>query len=183
MVNTNGQLYTIEGLAASLILLLTAYLVVNSTSVYTPGDAHISDMQLEVTGSDALNMMDYTPNLTTAGKIPKSPLQEIIEVPNAANQTRFVQMFDNLTNNRTSSGKDRIHFMANFSYVKGSITSPPSGNPVDTTTLLGMTRSLTGGEHAVRVTKWVIADVGVPPGSSASVRKRAVLVEVLLWRD
>jgi len=183
MVNTDGQLYTIEGFAASLILLLTAYLVVNSTSVYTPGDAHISDMQLETIGSDALNMMNYVANTSPDGKLGKSPLQEIIEVPDSANQTRFVEMFDNITNNRTSTSRDRIQFMANYSYVRGSLASPPSGNPVNTTTLLGMTRSLSGGEHAVRVTKWVIADVGNPPGTSASIRKRAVLVEVLLWRD
>jgi hypothetical protein len=183
MVNADGQLYTIEGFAASLILLLTAYLVVNSTSVYTPGDAHISDMQLETIGSDALNMMNYVANTSPDGKIGKSPLQKIVEFPDSANQTLFMVMFDNITNNRTSSSKDRIHFTANYSYVRGSLASPPSGNPVDTTTHLGKTRSLTGGEHAVRVTKWVIADVGDPPGSGASVRKRAVLVEVLLWRD
>ena len=45
MVNADGQLYTIEGIAAGLMLLMTAYIVVNSTSVYTPGDTHISDMQ------------------------------------------------------------------------------------------------------------------------------------------
>ncbi len=47
MVNSDGQLYTIEGVAAGLIMLFTAYLVVDATSVYTPGDTHISDMQLE----------------------------------------------------------------------------------------------------------------------------------------
>jgi len=180
MVNAGGQLYTIEGLAASLILLLTAFLVVNSTSVYTPGDAHINDMQLEVTGSDALAMMDYAVNTTPTGMIAKSPLREIIEVPTTANKTRFFEMFDNITNNKTS-GRDRIQFVANLSYAKGTALAP--SNVVNTTTQLAKSRSLTGGEHAVRVTRWVIADVGDPPGNMASVRTRAVLMEVFLWRD
>ncbi len=57
MKNSDGQLYTIEGFAAALIMITTAYLVVNATSVYTAGDTHISDMQLEALGSDALTMM------------------------------------------------------------------------------------------------------------------------------
>jgi hypothetical protein len=44
MKNEGGQLYTIEGFAAALIMLMTAYLVVNATSVYTAGDTHINDM-------------------------------------------------------------------------------------------------------------------------------------------
>ncbi len=58
MKNSDGQLYTIEGFAAALIMLVTAYLVVNATSVYTAGDTHISDMQLEALGTDALKVMD-----------------------------------------------------------------------------------------------------------------------------
>jgi hypothetical protein len=60
--NDRGQLYTIEGFAAGLIMVVTAYLVVNATSVYTAGDTHINDMQLEALGSDALKMMDVAPN-------------------------------------------------------------------------------------------------------------------------
>jgi hypothetical protein len=171
MVNANGQLYTIEGIAAGLILLLTAYIVVNSTSVYTQGDAHISDMQLEVTGSDALKMMAYASNVSPNGEIGKSPLQQIVENGDSA---RFVEMFDNLTNNKTASGKDRIQFMANVSQVRAD-------GSVNTSTPLGMSRSITGGEHAVRVSQWVIVEAKLPEPST--IRKRAELVEVLLWRD
>ena len=45
-------------------MIMTAYLVVNATSVYTAGDTHISDMQLEALGSDALKMMDTPENRT-----------------------------------------------------------------------------------------------------------------------
>jgi hypothetical protein len=171
MVNADGQLYTIEGLAASLILLITAFLVVNSTSVYTQGDAHISDMQLEVTGSDALNMMTYVPNISPGGSVGKSPLQKMVETGDGAG---FVTTFNNIVNNKTASGKDRIQFMANVSYVR------PDGS-VNMSTPLGMTRGLTGGEHAVRVSQWVIVEARIP--EAAQVRKRAELVEVLLWRD
>ncbi|NLM28863.1 MAG: hypothetical protein GX216_00315, partial [Methanomicrobiales archaeon] len=58
MVNDAGQLYTMEGVAAGLIMLLAAYIVVSTTSIYTTGDTHIPDMQLEQLGSDVLAMMD-----------------------------------------------------------------------------------------------------------------------------
>lgn len=169
MVNTDGQLYTIEGIAAGLILLLTAFIVVNSTSVYTLGDTHISDMQLEVMGSDAIAMMNTAPNST----IGKSPLQTIVEQDDSET---FRTMFLNIVNNRTGPDPDRIQFMANVTYVRPdkSINSTP----------LGMTRSLTGGEHTVRVSDWVIVEKQFPDCSAQSCSgKHAVLVEVLLWRD
>ncbi len=46
MVNNSGQLFTIEGIAAGILMLTTAYLVLSTTSVYTPAETHISDMQL-----------------------------------------------------------------------------------------------------------------------------------------
>ena len=58
MVNDTGQLYTMEGVAAGVIMLLAAYIVVSTTSIYTTGDTHIPDMQLEQLGSDVLAMMD-----------------------------------------------------------------------------------------------------------------------------
>ena len=72
--NTAGQLYTIEGIAAGLIMIMTAYLVVSATSVYTAGDTHISDMQLEQLGTDALKVMD-----APVSRGENSLLQDIIE--------------------------------------------------------------------------------------------------------
>jgi hypothetical protein len=46
---------------------------------------------------------------------------------------------------------------------------------------ISASRNLSGGEHAVRVTKWVIVNKQLP-GDSV-VQNRAVLVEVLMWRD
>ncbi|MGB9176164.1 MAG: hypothetical protein WCB46_05440 [Methanoregula sp.] len=176
MVNERGQLYTIEGVAAGLIMLLTAYVVVSSTSVYTPGDAHISDMQLEVVGSDALRMMDIPPNMT----VTKSPLQQILENTSSANDyvdgITFGEMFNSIVNNRTSLSKsDRIQFNASYVYRDETDDSIY-------THYISSSRFLTGGEHPVRVTKWVIIERN-PPSGPIGGPERAVLVEVLLWRD
>jgi len=170
MVRDAAQLYTIEGVSAGLIMILTAFFVVNATTVYTAGDSHISDMQLEILGSDALKMMDMPPN----SSVTKSPLQTIIEPVNPDSET-FKTLFLNLTNNRTDIGPDRIQFTANISYYNiagGTTESLP----------LASSRAITGGEHAVRVTKWVIVNKKLPP-SSGVLQDRAVLVEVLMWRD
>ncbi|MDP3563978.1 MAG: hypothetical protein Q8R70_05765 [Methanoregula sp.] len=168
MVRDSAQLYTIEGVAAGLIMILTAFFVVNATTVYTAGDSHISDMQLEILGSDALKMMD-TP---TNSSVTKSPLQTIIEPVNPDSET-FKTLFLNLTNNRNDIGPDRIQFTANISYYNiaaGTTESLPFAS----------SRTLTGGEHAVRATKWVIVDKALP---GSVTKPRAVLVEVLMWRD
>jgi hypothetical protein len=170
MVNSEGQLYTIEGISAALILLVTAYIVVNSTSVYTPGDTHLSDMQLEVIGSDALTMMDTAPNSTVG----KSPLQNIIEQDDSA---AFNSLFLSTVNAKTGSAPENIQFSANVTYVRpdNSINSTPLGNS---------SRPFTGTEHAVHITKWVMVEKKFPDCTALSCRgKHAVLVEALLWRD
>jgi hypothetical protein len=167
MVNDGGQLYTIEGVAAALIMLLTAYIIVGATSIYTPGDAHISDMQLEVLGSDALKMMDTAPN----SSVTESPLRQIIETDDG---DRFGKTFLNYVNATGYGPKHDIHFSASYTYE----------SPADTTIMsapINSSRLLTGGEHAVRATRWVIVNKKLP--ATAALQNRAVLVEVLLWRD
>jgi len=171
--NDRGQLYTIEGFAAGLIMIITAYLVVNATSVYTAGDTHINDMQLEALGSDALRVMD----IRVSNLSERSLLQEIIEdddiTDNNLNVT-FGTTFSSLVNNRTSSNRDHIQFTANVTYRNGD--KVPSY-------LLNYTRNLSGGEHAVRSTKWVIVNKILPGDVGPTEPEHAVLVEVLLWRD
>jgi len=166
MGNTDGQFYTIEGLAAALIMLLTAYLVVNATSVYTAGDTHISDMQLEALGTDALTVMD-----TNQSRYTMSPLRNIITNGTAADNQTFGTMFGNLINNRTNYGMDHIQYSASYSYRDGTDVKQ---------TFLRASRNLSGGEHAVRATKWVFVNKQL---GSIPVEDRAVLVEVLMWRD
>jgi hypothetical protein len=168
MKNSDGQLYTIEGFAAALIMLITAYMVVNATSVYTAGDTHISDMQLEALGTDALNVMDTNESLRSM-----SPLTTIITYGTPADNLTFGTIFSNLINNRTNTGPDYIQYTASYSYRDTSDNSVKSS-------FINASRNLSGGEHAVRATKWVVVNRTL---SSAMAQNRTVLVEVLMWRD
>ncbi|MFA7199604.1 MAG: hypothetical protein WC093_09970 [Methanoculleus sp.] len=163
MVNDSGQLYTMEGVAAGIIMLLTVYIVISTTSIYTAGDTHIPDMQLEQLGSDVLAMMD-TPN----AKDLKSDLEVFV---NTGNSTDFESTFLNYCNTRTSGATDELHMSANVTYR--------DGNDIKERQFVAPDDSWTGRESAVRVTRWVQLPSANPYGG---VRVRAVLVEVLLWR-
>ena len=166
MLNTDGQLYTIEGFAAALIMIATAYLVVNATSVYTAGDTHINDMQLEALGTDALKVMDIP-----VSRYEHSMMQDIIE---NGNHLAFGSNFSYLINNKTGQNSDHIQYTASYSYRNTTDNSVSSA-------LINSSRKLSGGEHAVRATKWVVVNKQLP--GDITVRDRAVLVEVLMWRD
>lgn len=172
MVGEGAQLYTIEGVAAAMIMLLTAYFVVNATAVYTAGDTHINDMQLEILGKGVLDMMDTRPN----GTVEKSPLRLIIEEDRGDD---FRDAFVAMINNRTVADADRINFAARYYYHNRATVAP--NDPVESYPL-SSSRDLTGGEHAVRATKWVIVTKELP-ADSGFLKDRAVLVEVLVWRD
>ena len=169
MVNDSGQLYTMEGVAAGIIMLLTVYIVISTTSIYTAGDTHIPDMQLEQLGSDVLAMMD-TPD--TNGT--KSALETFIDTDNG---TDFNSTFLGYCNMLTSGADDDLHMSANVTYRSGDeikehqlVATPDDG-------------SWTGRESAVRVTRWVQLDYqNPPPRDPYGTREQAVLVEVLLWR-
>jgi len=159
MVNDSGQLYTMEGIAAGLVMLLTAYLILSTTSIYTPGDTHIPDMQLEQLGSDVLAMMD-TPDKEGT----KSDLETFI---GTNNDTDFNSTFLRYCNAK-AIGADNLHMSANVTY-RGD------DDQIKEHLLVEPDETWTGRESAVRVTRWVQLD---HYGS----RPRAVLVEVLLWR-
>ena len=169
MTNSDGQLYTIEGFAAALIMILTAYLVVNATSVYTAGDTHISDMQLEALGTYALMTMD-----TNESQLSMSPLTSIIQNGTTADNASFGTKFGSLINNKIQSGSDHIQYTASYSYRN---TMDNSVNRA----FIFASRNLSGGEHSVRATKWVVVNKQLP--GDGSVQNRTVLVEVLMWRD
>jgi hypothetical protein len=184
MKNADGQLYTIEGFAAALIMLMTAYLVINATSVYTAGDTHINDMQLEALGSDALTMMG-----TNSSRLTMSPLESIIVNPGTYPNVTFRTMFLSMVNNRTgvfidanaynvsNSTMDYIQFTANYTCWNMTTNTVNPNNPIS------YSRNLTGGEHTVRATKWMIIDKGAVPFCGTTNTPRAILVEVLMWRD
>ena len=166
MVNDQGQLYTIEGFAAAIIMISTVFLVLNSTTIYTPGDSHISDLQMSQLGHDVLQTMNIPPASSA-----ESSLQQDIE----QNQTAvFSTSFLNGINNRTGSRTDTLQYSASITCRNGNtIVQVPFNS----------SRSLTGGEHAVRVTQWVLVQQTCPPYSGGIPEPRAMLVEVLLWRE
>ncbi len=168
MVSEEGQLYTMEGVAAGIIMLLAAYIAVSTTSIYTTGDTHIPDMQLEQLGSDVLAMMD-TPD--TAGDS-KSDLENFV---NTNNGDEFKKMFLSYCNATTSGDLDNLHMSAVVVYR--------SGGEIREHQFVAPDNTWTGRENAVRVTRWVQLPSGYHgiPGMDTS-RPQAVLVEVLLWR-
>ena len=171
MVNDAGQLYTMEGVAAGIIMLLTAYIVVSTTSVYTTGDTHIPDMQLEQLGSDVLAMMD-TPDVNGD----KSQLVEFVKGGVPQGNTLRDKFLTNCTM-RSGDPDANLHAQVYLSYRRadGSVNTTTLSSPSDP--------GFTGRENAVRVTRWVQLEQN-PSGVSGmgSSRPRAVLVEVLLWR-
>jgi hypothetical protein len=171
MVNDHGILYTIEGLAAGILMITTAYLILSTTSVYTPGDAHITDLQMEQLGNDVLAIMD-----TPLRDGEKSPLQIYIETNN---QSDFRQQFVNLSTRHASAWKDDIKFNASVYFHKngGTIDYYPF------TDLNNISGNLTGSEHMVKVTRRVLVNDTTLMPNGPDDRPQSVLLEVLMWRD
>jgi hypothetical protein len=179
---TWAQLYTIEGFAAALIMVVTAWIVLGTTSIYTPGDTHISDMQLEQLGTDVLQMLD-TPETPDAPGW--SPLQIFINNSDSTGPVLFNDRFISYCNNKTDGRIDNIQYTATIYYRKQTL--PPLPN-VTKHYEFSKSRGLTRGDHAVRVTHWVLMDEGpsppllLPAGDEPDSRPQAVLLEVLLWK-
>ncbi|MBP2146951.1 hypothetical protein J2129_002405 [Methanofollis sp. W23] len=168
MVDDSAQLYTIEGFAAAFIILATAYLISGTTSIYTPGDSHITDMQLEQIGNDVLAVMD-TPTMEDGES-------ELVGYLKDWNTNDFNTTFLNRLNSRTS-GKDTLQFAASISYRDVD-------NVVQNTPFIS-SQTRTGYEQAVRVTRLVTVpeDNPRPEGCPLQNREQVVLLEVLIWRS
>jgi hypothetical protein len=177
MVTDDGILYTIEGVMAGILMITTAYLILSTTSVYTPGETHISDMQLEQLGNDVLAVMDTPPDPIQPGF-----LKKFIEDLNGDGGEKFRIMFLDMTHQKAEfagwSWDETINFNASVYYRKnGDIGSYHFSDS-------GVTGNLTGIEHPVMVTRRVL----VNNASSISThgpdnRNQSVLLEVLMWRD
>ncbi|MDH7510761.1 MAG: hypothetical protein QHH04_06935 [Methanolinea sp.] len=170
MVKTEGQLYTIEGIAASVLVMTTIYLVLNTTTILTPGETHVYDMQLEQLGNDILGVMDFNETWVDNGYgYTKSPLQNYIETNDGPG---FGAHFLNLA--KMTVGKENfadINLNANITYRTGSHINSYNFNH---------TRDYSR-ERAVKITRWVnIDDKHTNPHLEA--RNQTVLLEVLLWR-
>jgi hypothetical protein len=171
MVDNQGQLYTIEGVAAGVLMVVTAYLVISSSSVLTPQDVHIVDMQLEQLGNDALAVLDtpdqYVWNSTEFAN--KSILQRQIE---SNGGSAFGENFSRIINSKGDPAEhDNLKFNATIFYR-------------DEATGIILERPLNGSiyyrENAVKVNRWIfVKPTGHPYLDS---RNQTVLLEVLLWR-
>jgi hypothetical protein len=184
MVRKDAQLYTMEGIAAGLIMLLTTYLVLGSTSVYTPGDTHITDMQLEQVGSDILRVMDTSRNLTNSLQPNRTDLELFV---NSTSSTAFNSTFIGTylcTQNPRPVAKEisaecsDIQVNASIWYVN---KSGSLGTYLLYTPSFGSYSSIGPG---VRVTHWI--HTNWRPGGTGTTDMRTepqeVLVEVLLWK-
>lgn len=171
ITDESGQLFTIEGLVAGLIMLSTAFIVMGSINVYTPGDAHISDMQLKQLGSDALLMMDTPDN---SGE--KSTLRELAEkvssgsIPDAdAARTEFRTVFEDELKKGTGSSVsvDSIRYNATVYYRDIPTDSIKSYS-------LGDNEAEIARQPAISTGRLVLVDSG---------GNRIYRVEVRLWRE
>lgn len=163
MVGDCGSLYTIEGLAAGLLMIATAAIVLQSVSVYTPGDTHIDDMLLEQLGADALAVLDMP--VEPGGET------ELEQFVNGWDKTGFHAAFYPLLRERSFAPDDPVQYAATISYRDGEeVKQLPFTESA----------SYTGYDPAIRVTRWVHLKSGlshpIPPG------EQMVLLEVILWR-
>jgi hypothetical protein len=175
MVSESGQLYTIEGFAAALIMILAAIFVFGSTTVISAGDEHITDMQLEQIANDALAMMD-TP----------------LEINTISNLSEYIQNND----------MDRFHgeFIALIKSTTGATTIPVSDIQYESTVYYRMypsdeignqtfARSIDygGRDHAarepsIRASRWVFIQDDISGYPNMRTDEQLVLLEVLVWR-
>ncbi|MCC7573767.1 MAG: hypothetical protein KO464_10390 [Candidatus Methanofastidiosum sp.] len=174
MVNNEGQLYTIEGIAAAVLILTSAYLMLSATTIFTPGETHIYDMQLEQLGNDVLAVMD-TAETWSSEPYPKSQLQNYIEDYNTNGIENFGDRFLELVNAKVIEHNDNLNYNATI-YARKTSTNelyPP----------IRFGGSDYHRENAVVVTRWVNIDNRIGIGSlPADTRNQTVLLEVILWR-
>jgi len=190
MVNTQAQLYTMEGIAAGVVMILTAYLVLGSTSVYTPGDTHITDMQLEQVGADILKIMD-APTTFNATENPAaiSELEQIVATNDGARFDRvFWRQYLMLENAHIAAQKSKREGSAPF--TNATVYYHSSDGTVKGYQLSTGIVSYSGSEPGVRVTRFVKVPAKNTTFSSSGVKMpdgvrdgpQVMLLEVFLWK-
>lgn len=199
MVRDGAQLYTMEGIAAGLIMLITAYLVLGSTSVYTPGDTHLTDMQLEQVGSDLLKVMDTPLKLNNSRVNYQSNRTYLERVVNSTDHdgvfysdfTTEYLWSEKVVARETAVGSRNIQINATVWYRRYDGTLGSYILSASPGSVLG---SFAGKAPGVRVTRWVhtygrpfrnpTGLFPIPMGEWNRIRQepQEVLVEVLLWK-
>ncbi len=175
---TEGQFYTMEGIAAAVLMVLTAYLVMSTTSMYTPGDSHIIDMQLEQVGNDALKMMD---TMNTYSDTQSDLEYFIFNTNNSVVKDKFRDDFLILLEttaliNSSDYHSDNIYFDADVYYRL-------SNNTIQKYDFKQTDRTFSGNENAVVVSRWVYLNKTASLQHPFGNHNQTVLLEVLLWRN
>ncbi len=172
MVGDEAQLYTIEGFAAAILIVVTAYLILNSTFILTPGDTHINDLQLEQLGNDVLRMMDTRDSFDATAPTQYLQKQSYLEqwlssVDRRAGFNSFATKFqDYAVDPNLKFSATMYYWDHGVDMMESYVLSPPTQS--------------TGREHYVTVTRYVYLD---NPGWDPLGESRTVLLEVQLWRD
>ena len=173
MVNDTGQIYTIEGVAAAILMVVTAYLVLSTTTILTPQDVHIIDMQLQQMGTDALTMMDTPDSFGT-----ESILAQTIRTNDTALfRDRFL-MYANAT---AGLCPEDLAYTA-IVYYREDLSNNTKSFTFDSMPYYR--------ENAVKVSRWVYLRNSLdnmeyathPDGPNLRDTNQTVLLEVLLWR-
>ena len=155
-------------------MLVTAFTIFNSGFVYTPGDAHISDMQMQQLGYDALTMMDTPEDMSP---LSASPLALMIQSNDGG---KFKTEFNTYLTLHTGATKvlDSLEFNATiFNSVNGDeINSYHFSNSTMSEVSL-LTR-----EPAISVTRYVWLSDKPSSISDYDTGQQLVLLEVLIWR-
>jgi hypothetical protein len=173
MVNDSGQIYTIEGVAAGILMVVTAYLAISSTTVLTQQDVHIIDMQLQQLGNDALAMMD-TPDSYDGGT--SNLTKAVVTGIATGNTTAFGNEFLHYLITTTSTGIENNYYSYSATIYYRNKTDQVNWSHFDGSPYYR--------ENAVMVSRWVYLpnfnNVSQPDMRSGN---QSVLLEVLLWRQ
>ncbi len=181
-----GQLYTVEGVAAGILIIVTTTFILGSTTILTPAETHISDLQMEVLGTDLLACMAYNESYGNDGS---GPLQmaivtgSAIPLPGGYNNTTFNSYLNLNLNNENVNGKimnlsgwnySKINYCMDISYL----------GPTGTITTKELAKSVTPFEmnHINTASYWIL----IPQRGyvfDASTDPTNVRVEMKLWRD
>ena len=116
----NGQIYTIEGVTASLILLAVLLLIIQANSLAQPQTEKTIDMKLGVMANDVITCMDY--NSTNSWSPNSSSLQSYVEnwngsyVSYASGVPYTNQELSGLNNSITAMLPIDVMYNLNFTY-------------------------------------------------------------------
>jgi len=172
MVGDEGQLYTIEGVAAAILMVVTAFLILNSAYILTPGDTHISDMQLEQLGNDVLRMMDTSTSFNASASTMYDQKQSELEKwlsstdPETTFSDDFIDRFQDYTDDERLQMNATVYYWDDATETLNTFPFAPTSSG--------------GREHYVTVTRWVYLD---NPAWDPFSDSQTVLLEVQLWRD